>query len=363
MKKYDYAVFIGRFQPIHNGHIANINQALSFAESVIIVVGSKNKARDTRHPWSYRERIAMIRSALPVDVLERIEFVGAEDFIYNTDRWIENIQDSIESVVRAANWDIEGEKNPPKIALIGYHRDHTSNYLDYFPQWEFVPVDECLDSNEQAISSTAIRKTFYRAIIDNTIGNDTLDLSQVPLAVAKWLVDFSLRDNLNVAKQMAMESAFIQQYRSQYDGLKYAVIQQTVDAVVLISGHVLLVRRRAMPGKGLWAIPGGFINEFEALEDAAIRELKEETRVKLAPRTLREGIKLQKRYADPMRSTRGRTITEAFLFKFPAQPLPKVKGSSDAKQAKWFTLAEIDRMEDQLFEDHFHIIQDLVSRV
>ena len=66
----------------------------------------------------------------------------------------------------------------------------------------------------------------------------------------------------------------------------------------------------------------------------------------------------------PDRSLRGRTITHAFLIELDGGTgeLARVKGSDDARKAKWFTLAEVEQMEEVLFEDHKHIISTLVAR-
>ncbi|NCV82699.1 MAG: NUDIX domain-containing protein, partial [Actinobacteria bacterium] len=75
------------------------------------------------------------------------------------------------------------------------------------------------------------------------------------------------------------EREFIASYKKQYESLPYPPIFVTADAVVIQSGHVLMIKRRSEPGRGLWALPGGFVNANtdKSVEDAAIRELREET--------------------------------------------------------------------------------------
>ena len=153
-----------------------------------------------------------------------------------------------------------------------------------------------------------------------------------------------------------------QKYRKQWENTPYPVIFQTVDSVVIQSGHVLMVKRKSEPGKGLWALPGGFLdaNKDKSVLDCAIRELKEETGIKVPVPVLRGNIVTTKVFDDPHRSSRGRTITHASLIHLPADvTLPKVKGSDDAKVAKWWPLADIKR--EILFEDHKDIIDHLTA--
>jgi bifunctional NMN adenylyltransferase/nudix hydrolase len=98
----------------------------------------------------------------------------------------------------------------------------------------------------------------------------------------------------------------------------------TADAVVVQSGHILLVERGRAPGKGLLALPGGFVNPEERIRDAAIRELREETSIsdgkgQIPPAMLASFIEdARTRVFDaPNRSLRGRIITHAFLFRLP----------------------------------------------
>jgi 8-oxo-dGTP diphosphatase len=113
----------------------------------------------------------------------------------------------------------------------------------------------------------------------------------------------------------------------------------TVDAVVFdasgTSPKVLLIKRANEPFKGKWAFPGGFVDMDEELEDAAARELAEETGL--------TGIKLTQLYTFGRcgRDPRGRNITVAFIG---VTENNKVKGGDDAAEAKWFDIDDLPEM-------------------
>jgi bifunctional NMN adenylyltransferase/nudix hydrolase len=125
---------------------------------------------------------------------------------------------------------------------------------------------------------------------------------------------------------------------------------------------VLLVRRRSEPGKGLWALPGGFVRENETVQASCLRELREETRLKIPVPVLKGSIKGTHVFDHPERSLRGRTITHAFHFDFPVGELPPVRGGDDAEKARWFPVSEALEMGPQLFEDHLHILEFFLGR-
>ena len=133
----------------------------------------------------------------------------------------------------------------------------------------------------------------------------------------------------------------------------------TTDAVVVQSGHILLIQRKAAPGKGLWALPGGFLNPRELIVDGILRELHEETKLKVPKPVLRGSITKREVFDDPGRSERGRIITHAALIQLPPGELPSVKGSDDARKAKWMPIADL--REDVMFEDHYHIINHMLG--
>lgn len=341
---YDVLAFAGRFQPFHNGHKAVVDEALRRAKKVAIVLGSHDQPRNVRNPFTTAERIEMISAVYPDEVRAgRIAFVPQIDYRYNDKRWIAGVQTGVSTVANTPF-----TPDPVKIGLIGHSKDQTSFYLKCFPSWGSIEVP-----NHAGIDATNIRKGY--------LSNDgRLDAQPLlPEPVFRWLENFYESPEMLTVRR---EYAFIQHYRKQWEAAPYAPTFHTVDAVVVQSGHILLVKRGAMPGKGLWALPGGFLEQGERLVDGAVRELLEETRIALSEDTLRRCIVNHQVFDDPNRSQRGRTITTAFLFELrPDVKLTKVKGADDAVKAKWVPLSEVKR--SVMFEDHFDIISEMTGAV
>lgn len=117
------------------------------------------------------------------------------------------------------------------------------------------------------------------------------------------------------------------------------------------SRRLLLVRRGNEPFKGCWALPGGFMEMEETLEECARRELKEETGLETTAR-----FEELKSFSTVDRDPRGRTITVAFLA---VVAMSEVKGSDDAAEARWFALDELP----ELAFDHEEIVQTALERL
>ena len=340
--RFDYLVLIGRFQPFHNGHAAVLRHALRLARKVIVLTGSAALPRTIRNPFNAAERAVMIRAAAGDDAA-RLIVEPLRDRLYGETLWVGDVQRIVaEAVTR------DGAGEGANIGLIGRNKDDaTAAYLAAFPQWELVDVQHA-----EVLSATELRDWLFTG----EPGALRLVEANVPTPVFEMLGAF--RDGSPAYAQLAREHAFIKTYRQAWAAAPTFV---TADAVVVHSGHVLLVRRRAEPGRGLWALPGGFVNQGETVQEAAIRELQEETRAKIPPAVLRGSIKASRVFDHPDRSLRGRTITHAFHFDFPAGPLPRVKGADDAEQARWVPISEALLMEEQFFEDHFHILEHFVG--
>ena len=112
--------------------------------------------------------------------------------------------------------------------------------------------------------------------------------------------------------------------------------------------YVLLIQRKNDPYKDSWAFPGGFINIDESAEEAAIRELKEETGLEIS------NIEQLKAYSNPDRDPRERVITIAFIAE---SKIKDVKGGDDAKEARWFDISQLP----SLAFDHKEILQDAIK--
>jgi bifunctional NMN adenylyltransferase/nudix hydrolase len=348
---FDFAVFIGRFQPFHAGHLKVVLAGLEQADRLILLIGSAWQPRNMRNPWTHQEREAMIRACLSVQDNDRLLCLPLMDSPYNDEIWVRNVQSSVNGLVVAHH---RSPHRKATIALIGHKKDQTGFYLNLFPQWHGISVDNHLN-----ISATPLRESYFT---DNSSGllQEGVAAGILPPGVADYLQQFA-GDN-PAYQELCDEMVFVQQYKKSWQAAPYAPTFVTVDAVVVQSGHVLLIERRGNPGKGLWALPGGFLDPGERLQEACLRELQEETCLKISVAVLKGSIKCSRVYDDPYRSARGRTITHAFYCELePQAELPSIKAGDDAKTAKWVPLSELDPQ--RMFEDHYFIVQDLVGAV
>ncbi|GCE03953.1 NUDIX hydrolase [Dictyobacter aurantiacus] len=142
----------------------------------------------------------------------------------------------------------------------------------------------------------------------------------------------------------------------QYDVNKYERPSVTVDVLMMSLRQrdlqILLIKRRAWPYEGMWAIPGGFINMNESLESAAKRELQEETGV--------QDVYLEQLYTfgDPGRDPRTRVITVVYFALLDSERL-QVRAASDAADVGWFSVYELP----QLAFDHQEIVDYALNRL
>ncbi len=341
MKKI--GVFIGRFQPLHFGHLRTIEKALAEVDELVIVVGSACSARSLRNPFTANERRSMIESSLTEVARERVRFEFVRDYFYNTAAWVAEVRAKVAA----------GPSS--KMFLYGVSKDSTSAYLDWFPDWSRSD-DDSMTRGSELLNATVFRECFLR---DSTSLNSELSKTQLPAAVSNWLTDFS---RLPVYEDLRSEQIAIDAHRKSWASAPFPPVFVTTDAVVIQAGHIVMIQRKKSPGRGQWAIPGGFLDPHESLEDCAIRELHEETQFDLSVEDLRKSIVAVRTFDHPLRSTRGRTITHAHLFQLPGDRVAKIQASDDAAAAKWVPLLDVGKMEEQCFEDHFHIINAMTKR-
>ena len=339
-KKYDFGIVIGRFQPFHLAHQKLIEHSLSLAKKVIVILGSARSAPAVKNPFTPQMREEIIRACFPNDA-DRLIFRAVRDYPYNDHVWTAEIQNIVGEIAE--------EKEHAKLAIVGFFKDKSSYYLNLFPQWNF---EEFYSADKKLLRSnaTAIREKYFT--------EDETWREFVPETVARYLDVFKQTEFFPHLKS---EFEYVQKYKAdtRFIGVPFAPVFLTTDAVVVQSGHVLVVRRRVHPGKGLLALPGGFLAPDATLEDSAIRELKEETQIKVPAQVLRGSIKNSKAFDYPERSQRGRTVTFAYYIELEPSlkdGLPRVKGGDDAAKAFWLPLSALGEKEDEFFEDHLHII-------
>ena len=354
-KQYKTAVYIGRMQPIHKAHLESIKTALDLAESLIIVVGSYNRAKSVKNPFSYEERVVLIKESLKEffgetdknwkdrtdSILNRITFIPVRDYMYNDYKWASEIYSKC-----IAN----GATETKSTVIVGCVKDDSSYYLKMFPQWSMKRIPYLYN-----LDATHIRNEWF----------ETGELKKY----SEYVSPYTLKEMNRIASydkslysDLKAEFDFLKEHKRMWDVAPYPVTFTTVDTLVIKSGCVLLIKRGTQLGKNQYAMPGGYLNANEGIEDGALRELKEETHIVVPPAVLKGSIKDVKVFDHPKRSLRGRIITHVHLIDLGYGPLPEVKGGDDASGAFWLPIADVFQSEEKFFEDHYDIIVNMTSK-
>lgn len=339
--RFKSAVIIGRFQPVHCGHLKIINEALENSEHLFIIVGSANKPRQLRNPFLISERIEMIKGAVDSSLHDRIHFIEVRDYFYNNNGWVNEVTQKVKTA--QAHLKIRNENT----TLMGFEKDHTSSYLSWFPHWDRYDFKD----NFEGINATAIREDYLRH--SDKIKKDP----RVARSTQEWLSNFATTEEY---LKLNEEQKMIDEYKISWATAPFPPVFVTADSLLVCAEHILLIKRKHNPGKDLWAIPGGFLDPHELISECAIRELKEETCVQVSTESLRESLTDVQIFDHPLRSSRGRTVTHVHLFKLEDLSLPNIEANDDAAEAQWVPLLDIGKMENIFFEDHFYIINRMV---
>ncbi|HVU60346.1 MAG TPA: NUDIX hydrolase [Mycobacteriales bacterium] len=157
------------------------------------------------------------------------------------------------------------------------------------------------------------------------------------------------------------------EYLASYAAREFPPFAVTVDLAILTIRHgqlcALLVERKEHPFRGYWALPGGFVRADESIEEAAHRELLEETGVQTFPGHLEQ----LRTYGDPGRDPRMRVVSVAHVALTP--DLPEPTAGSDASAARWWPVDDLNLRDatnpdaPTLAFDHYGILGDAVERV
>lgn len=335
-RKRTFGVYIGRFEPPHQAHLLVMQEALQSVQKLIVVIGSARAARNTKNPFTAEERQDIITAMLRDAVIpkSRLHFVHVRDYFYNESLWLSEVQGGVLGYTQGSE----------DVALVGHIKDESSYYLRSFPAWEFLPTHVV-----SPLSATDVRKAYFEGRLEDVQG-------MVPPAVHQFLEGFSRTPEYAMLRE---EYNYLREYRAAWGGSPFPPVFVTADAVVTRSGHILLVRRAGLPGRGRLALPGGFLAQKETLLACAVRQVQAETGLTLE---LGAYLRAQTVFDYPDRSQRGRTITHAFHFDLGIGQLPLLHAASDAAEAFWMPLSQALGSPELFFEDHHAMMEHFLMR-
>ncbi len=251
------ALFIGRFQPFHLGHMSVVMAVAKENELLYIGIGSTNVPVSKHNPFSVEERELMINGSLKGKIknykIYRVPDIG------NNSRWVKHV----ESIV-------------PKFDIV-YSGSPLIRKLFREKNYEVRCIPAHVDT-----SSTQIREMMYA-------GEDWEHLvSEGTLNVLK-----KINGKERVSSLMNLPA--------------YGATKISVDAIIKYKDSLVLIKRKNYPFQGMLAFPGGHLNYGETCEEAVVREAKEETGLNFKIEKL-SGI-----YSDPDKDPRGHYVNLVYV--------------------------------------------------
>jgi bifunctional NMN adenylyltransferase/nudix hydrolase len=312
MTKEDKGIVLGRFQPLHEGHEHLIKSALDKFNKVLVIIGSANQVRSPKNPYTYQERVAMISKRFYDNVeSEALIFAPLNDYKYDEEKWV-------------------------------------SDFIDTKRHFGMRDATLCVHFKQDNAYAKKICSKVYE--VESHINLDATTIRQ-KLFECRSLPEEVMEDMMFYKKEKELFANYPFQETLQFN---------CADCVVLAHSCILLIKRKNAPGKGRWALPGGYKNSSESFQSTAIRELREETGLR-GYVNLPEYIKDSKLYDAPNRGFGIPRVTRAFLFDLPADYPPVLLAGDDALEAKWFPIEKI-ASNLPLYDDHKDIIFDMLNR-
>lgn len=343
----DVAVYVGRFQPFHVGHLALLRRALALAPLCVVVIGSANQARTPKNPFTAAERAQMIGQALSADEHARLRFLPVRDH-YDQARWVAAVRQGVAALLAA-----EGKPPPAGVVLVGHFKDATSDYLSAFAGWSVGSVERV-----DVADGTQLRNTLFSSSAAAMEATLAALSAQVPPSTLVFLRDWVALPHF---ERLVHEWRLLNEHHAAWANTPAAPVFVTADAVVGCAAQVLLIRRAHAPGAGLLAVPGGLIGARETAYQSCLRALKQATHLAVPDETMRHCLRGSAVFDHPDRSLRGRTLSHAFHFDLAERVLPAVRPGDAAQPVHWWPVAQLLAVEDQFHEDNFHMLDHFLG--
>ena len=324
-------------------HKSVADKAFEVAEKVLFFLGSANKPRTIENPFSYGERWSMVAANLEQATPTTCRIYPLNDYIYDDERWKKQIDDAV------------GDEK--SVCIIGGAKGEW--YMSLFPEYDHVPLRPYPNPRwvfpslePRFINATDVRNAYFlkgydegNKIIKELLPEPTMRFLKV-WRQSKWFgyIQEELKE-INKNKE------------------KYGVGPfNTCDNVIVQNNHILLIKRKNHPGKGLYAIPGGFREKDETDLEGSYRELLEETKANISYEQFLEYFVESKIFDHPSRSVAARIITAAHYIHLPwSKRITNVEGADDAASAFWFPIADLESIENLFYDDHIWIINFFIK--
>lgn len=354
-KEYDYITFILRASPFHDGHLQILNKAHQMADNVIVLIGGANRPRTVRNPWTFFERKHMILDSIPHELWLNTHILPLNEHFYDELAWKTEVHEKVYETIHFNSLCQENNSHLStiRIGMIGCVKDKISGHITAFPDFEPIIEPVEVDITGTIINATEIRDHFF------SCGT----WSNLPPAVNSHLMGFRLRPEYFELKE---EYECYQKGKQEWRHSPYPPTFVAGDAVVAFEhltearGYILTVTRGRRPGKGMLALPGGFLDQYEWWSDTAYRELHEETGINVPTSVLRDRTIETKVFDYPFRSLRGRMLTQASFIHLEGTILPTIEGSDDAASAQWIPFDDLTPM--NMFDDHYDITRYFIEK-
>lgn len=351
-KPYKAALVVMRGQMFHNGHVSLLEDAIALADTVVVYLGSSNKPRSVKNPFTFSERAGIVHNWYNNEAIGKCDVLfstaALPDYDYEDMVWEQYFWDAICDLKEHLNIDSED------IVLLtsgkGSDFEERQSYVSGEPisvaASDPVTFEGGLGHLGE-LSATKLRRLW--------IGGFLKDLFKyIPKATKNFL---QTDKGVELSLQMRKEHHKTSEARRPYLTLKYEPLFHTGDCMVLNKlGKVLLVQRKeGTYGAGQWALAGGYVHADETIQDGAVRELLEETGIDVENLTPLHHQTFDK----PDRDPRGRMITTCYLYQLESDVI--VTPKDDVSDYKWVSRHELDGTE--MFLDHLGIINTMFREI
>lgn len=166
-------VYIGRFQPFHDGHLQVVKKALAENDMLVICVGSTDKPRSTKNPWTFEERVVMIGSSLTARQRKRVAVRRLVDMPGEDEAWVRQVKMTAWLGAKNKFMVAAGSQHDFKYTLMGCNKGADTYYLKLFKDWK-----KSLVPSASALHATDIRRQYFSGEGDfsENISNGTFAL-------------------------------------------------------------------------------------------------------------------------------------------------------------------------------------------